>query len=118
MRPRCSRNGDMCMLKRRLSRSDLWRSGKTAAFGLPVIQAVGETLSKVAPEKLKTTAAAQPQATARSARAVVCMSSEDKDALFVVEGARCRGTSDAKFVGGRSTVGVKGKLINASYATR
>jgi hypothetical protein len=37
------------------------------------------------------------------------MSSEDKDALFVVEGPRCRGTSDVKFVGGRADVGVKGK---------
>jgi hypothetical protein len=36
------------------------------------------------------------------------MSSEDKDALFVVEGVRCRGTSDAKFVGGRATIGVRG----------
>jgi hypothetical protein len=87
-------------------------SGKTAAFGLPVIQAVAETLSRLAPEKPNSAAAAQTPA-AKSARTVVCMSAEDKDALFVVEGTRCRGTSDAKFVGGRATVGVRGAALNA-----
>lgn len=83
--------------------ADLARSGKTAAFGLPVIQAVAETLSRLAPEKPKSAVSSQPPA-----RATVGMSSEDKDALFVVEGVRCRGTSDAKFVGGRATIGVRG----------
>jgi hypothetical protein len=84
---------------------DLLRSGKTAAFGLPVIQAVAETLSRTAAETSVKTASTPGE---KKPRPVICMSSDDKDALFVVEGARCRGTSDAKFVGGRATVGVKG----------
>jgi ATP-dependent RNA helicase DDX1 len=83
-------------------------SGKTAAFGLPVIQAVAETLSKVVAEKPKAVGSSQAQAAAKSTRPVVCMSGDDKDALFVVEGSRCRGTSDAKFVGGRASHGIKG----------
>ena len=91
-------------------------SGKTAAFGLPVIQAVAETLSRTAPVQSKPAASAQPPA-AKSARAAVQMSIEDKDALFVVEGARCRGTSDAKFVGGRAAVGVKGAVGGGLHCT-
>lgn len=87
-------------------------SGKTAAFGLPVIQAVAETLSRLAPEIPYSAADSQTPA-AKSTRAIVCMSGEDKDALFVVEGARCRGTSDAKFVGGRATIGVRGVAHDA-----
>ena len=83
--------------------ADLARSGQTAAFGLPGIQAVAERLARLAREKPKSAVSSQPPA-----RGAACMSSEDKGALFVVEGVRCRGTSDAKFVGGRATIGVRG----------
>jgi ATP-dependent RNA helicase DDX1 len=106
---------DLAFVNRRAD-FDLFLSGKTAAFGLPVIQAVAETLSKLVPEKPKAAGSAQALAAEKVTRPVICMSMDDKDALFVVEGTRCRGTSDAKFVGGRASHGIKG--LGKRHTTR
>ncbi len=75
-------------------------TGKTGAFGIPLIQLMHENL----------TSAAQPASgRAREAAPEIRMSMEDKEALFNVDasGSMCSATSQAAWGGGRANVCMK-----------
>jgi len=77
-------------------------SGKTGAFGLPILQVVSETLANVA--------VASVNLSSSSPTDEVRLSMDDKDAGFSVspDGLQCQSRHDRQWSGGRGTTGVKG----------
>lgn len=90
-------------------------SGKTAAFSLPIIQCVHETLRR----KADITVFNESSSLASSAVSAITLTTprinlDDKDILLIVSshGLECSSNADKSWVGGRCTHGVK----NGKYA--
>jgi ATP-dependent RNA helicase DDX1 len=77
-------------------------TGKTGAFGIPLLQLMHEELAAAA-------APAGGAGKAKEAKPTIRMSTEDKEALFNVDaaGTMCSATSPAAWGGGRANVCIK-----------
>ena len=77
-------------------------TGKTGAFGIPLLQLMHEELAGAS-------APAGGAGKAKETKPIICMSTEDKEALFNVDaaGTMCSATSPAAWGGGRGNVCIK-----------
>ena len=76
-------------------------TGKTGAFGIPLIQLMHENLTN--------TASASSAGKEQETKPKICMSMEDKEALFNIDasGTICSATSPAAWGGGRANICIK-----------
>ena len=83
-------------------------SGKTGAFGVPILQIVHESLRDAAATSARAAAASDGAASSASSAADARMSVEDRNALFAVapDGRLVQARGEKQWAGGRADVGV------------